>query len=303
MLLLQQMIVLFIYMMIGYIACKKGKLDEAASSKLSWMVLNIANPMLVISAAVNGEGEIEGLDLIFTAAIAVWMFVILGLMAQVLPKLLRVEKKDIPLYKLMIIFNNMAFMGFPLISATYGNSALLYAAIFLLPFNILIYTYGVQVVKEDKAEKKFAWDKILNVGVISCIVAAVLYIGHIPAPQFVKTCSQGLGNLTGPLSMIVTGISLTKIKIKDLFTDVKLLVFSMIKLIIIPIAGTLLLKQVIDNTILCGTFMIIISTPVASMTLMLAEPEREDCEALVEGISLTTILSVITIPLVSAIVF
>lgn len=303
MLLLQQMIVLFIYMMIGYIACKKGKLDEAASSKLSWMVLNIANPMLVISAAVNGEGEIKGLDLIFTAAIAVWMFVILGLMAQVLPKLLRVEKKDIPLYKLMIIFNNMAFMGFPLISATYGNSALLYAAIFLLPFNILIYTYGVQVVKEDKAEKKFAWDKILNVGVISCIVAAVLYIGHIPVPQFVKTCSQGLGNLTGPLSMIVTGISLTKIKIKDLFTDVKLLVFSMIKLIIIPIAGTLLLKQVIDNTILCGTFMIIISTPVASMTLMLAESEKEDCEALVEGISLTTILSVITIPLVSAIVF
>ena len=303
MLLLQQMIVLFIYMMIGYIACKKGKLDEAASSKLSWMVLNIANPMLVISAAVNGEGEIKGLDLIFTAAIAVWMFVILGLMAQVLPKLLRVEKKDIPLYKLMIIFNNMAFMGFPLISATYGNSALLYAAIFLLPFNILIYTYGVQVVKEDKAEKKFAWDKILNVGVISCIVAAVLYIGHIPVPQFVKTCSQGLGNLTGPLSMIVTGISLTKIKIKDLFTDVKLLVFSMIMLIIIPIAGTLLLKQVIDNTILCGTFMIIISTPVASMTLMLAESEKEDCEALVEGISLTTILSVITIPLVYAIVF
>ena len=111
MLLLQQMIVLFIYMMIGYIACKKGKLDEAASSKLSWMVLNIANPMLVISAAVNGEGEIEGLDLIFTAAIAVWMFVILGLLAPVLPKLLRVEKKDVPLYKLMIIFNNMAFMG------------------------------------------------------------------------------------------------------------------------------------------------------------------------------------------------
>lgn len=303
MLLLQQMIVLFIYMMIGYFAYKKGKLDEEAGSKLSWIVLNIANPMLVISAAVNGEGEIKGLDLIFTAAVAVWMFAVIGLLAQFLPKLLHVEKKDVPLYKLMILFNNMAFMGFPLISATYGSNALLYAAVFLLPFNILIYTYGVQVVQEEKAEKKFAWDKILNVGVISCVIAAVLYIGHIPVPQFVKTCSQGLGNLTGPLSMIVTGISLTKIKIKELFLDVKLLIFSLIKLIIIPIAGTLLLKQVIDNTILCGTFMIILSTPVASMTLMLAEPEREECEALVKGISLTTILSVVTIPLVSAIVF
>ena len=303
MLLLQQMVVLFIYMMIGYFACKKGKLNEEAGSKLSWIVLNIANPMLVISAAVNSEGEIRGLDLIFTAAIAVWMFAILGLLAQFLPKLLRVDKKDIPLYKLMIIFNNMAFMGFPLISSTYGNNALLYAAVFLLPFNVLIYTYGVQVVKEEQAEKKFAWDKILNVGVVSCIIAAVLYIGQIPVPQFVKTCSQGLGNLTGPLSMIVTGISFTKIRMRDLFTDMKLLLFSFIKLICIPVAGTLLLKQVIDNPTLCGTFMIIISTPVASMTLMLAEQEREDCEVLVKGISLTTILSVVTIPLVSAIIF
>ena len=85
MLLLQQMIVLFIYMMIGYFAYKKGKLDEEAGSKLSWIVLNIANPMLVISAAVNGEGEIKGLALIFTTAVAVWMFAVLGLLAQFLP--------------------------------------------------------------------------------------------------------------------------------------------------------------------------------------------------------------------------
>lgn len=301
MLLLQQMIVLFIYMMIGYVACKKGKLDDYASSKFSWIVLNVANPMLIISSAVNSEGEIKGIELLITAGIAVLMFAVFMILAMILPKMLRVNEEDIPLYKLMTVFNNMAFMGFPVISAAYGSDSLLYASIFLLPFNVLIYTYGIQVVDKESAGK-IEWKKVLNVGVIACIVAAILYLTKIPVPQFVKTASSGLGQLTGPLSMMVTGISLTKIKIRDLFTDVKLLIFAMIKLLVIPVIGGVLLRQFISNEILCGVVTIIMATPVASMTVMLVQEKCDNCEAIVKGISLTTILSVVTIPLVSAIV-
>lgn len=301
MLLLQQMIVLFIYMMIGYAACKKGNLDEMASSKLSWIVLNVANPMLVISAAVNGDGTIQGTELLLTAGIAVLMFGIFMILAMILPKILKVNEGDVPFYKLMTVFNNMAFMGFPVISAVYGSNALLYASVFIFPFNILIYTYGIQVV-DQKNSGKFDWKKVCNLGVLSCVVAGVLYLMKIPVPQFVKSVSQGLGNLNGPLSMMVTGIALAKIRICNLFTDVKLLVFAMIKLLVIPILGTLLLKQFISNETLCGVAMIIMATPVASMTMMLAKENCDNCETIVKGISLTTLLSVVTIPLVSAIV-
>lgn len=301
MLLLQQMIVLFIYMMIGYAACKKGIMDDHTNRTFSWVVLNIANPMLIISSAVNSGGEIKGSELLLTAGIAVTMFAVFMLLAIFLPIMLRINKEEIPLYKLMTVFNNMAFMGFPVISAAYGSDALLYASIFLLPFNVLIYTYGIQVVDQESTGK-IEWKKVLNVGVISCIVAAVLYLSKLPVPDFVKTASSGLGQLTGPLSMMVTGIALTKMKIRDLFTDIKLLIFAMIKLLLIPVAGTLLLKQFISNEILCGVVMIIMATPVASMTVMLAQECCDDCEAIVKGISLTTILSVVTIPMVSMIV-
>lgn len=288
-------------MMIGYVACKKGKLDDYASSKFSWIVLNVANPMLIISSAVNSEGEIQGIELLITAGIAIGMFVVFMILAMALPKLLNIKEEDVPLYKLMTVFNNMAFMGFPVISAAYGSDSLLYASIFLLPFNLLIYTYGIHVVDKENSGK-VEWNKVLNIGVIACIVAAALYLAKIPVPDFAKSVSQGLGHLTGPLSMMVTGISLTKIRIRDLFSDIKLMIFAMIKLLIIPIAGGILLRQFIANEILCGVVTIIMSTPVASMTVMLAQEKCDHCEAIVKGISLTTILSVITIPFVSMIV-
>lgn len=300
MLLLQQMIVLFIYMMIGYAACKKGYLDEVACSKLSWIVVNVANPMLAISAAVNGDGKIQGIELLMTFGIAMLMFGSFMVFAKILPKVLCVEEEEVAFYKLMTVFNNMGFMGFPVIAAAYGKNALLYASIFILPFNVLFYTYGIKVIDKNKSSK-FEWKKVCNVGVLACIVASILYLSKMPVPQFVKSVSEGLGNLNGPLSMMVTGIAFAKIRIRDLFTDVKLIIFAMIKLLVIPILGTLFLRQFIHNEILCGVVMIIMATPVASMTLMLAKETCDNCETIVKGISLTTLLSVVTIPLVSAI--
>lgn len=301
MLLFQQMIVLFIYMMIGYAACKKGYLDEMASNKLSWIVVNVSNPLLAISAAVNNDGGIRGSELFLTAGIAVLMFGSFMILAMFLPKMLRVNEDEKPFYKLMTVFNNMAFMGFPVISAAYGNNALLYASVFIFPFNVLIYTYGIHVV-DKKNSGKFEWKKVCNVGVIACIIACTLYLTGVPVPEFVKSVSQGMGNLNGPLSMMVTGIAFANIRIRDLFTDVKLIIFALIKLLVIPILGTLFLRQFIHNAILCGVVMIIMATPVASMTLMVAKETCDNCETIIKGISLTTLLSVVTIPLVSAIV-
>lgn len=301
MLLLQQMIVLLIYMMIGYVACKRGKLDEIASDRFSWLVVHVANPMLVISSAVNSEGEIQGKELLLTMGIAVGMYAVFLVLAEILPGILQVEKQDVPLYKLMTVFNNMGFMGFPVISAVYGGSALLYASVFMLPFNLLFYTYGMQVADKENHEK-LAWKKIFNVGVLTCILASALYLSKIPVPDFIKSVSKGLGNLNGPLSMMVIGISMTKMKFQELFSDQKLFLFTFIKLMLIPVTAGILLRQFIGNEILCGVVTIIMSTPVSSMTVMLAQEKCEHCEAIVKGISLTTLLSVITIPLVSAVV-
>lgn len=305
MLLFQQMLVLFIYMLIGYIACKKGKFDEDFSKKTSWLVVEIANIALVISAAVNSDGSIEGRDLLITLVLAVCVFAILILVACFVPMIFSVPEEEKGIYRLMTVFNNIGFMGYPIIAAIYGNSALLYAVIFSIIFNFLVYTYGVQMIRGDKnAGEKFKITSILtNAGVIGSFIALLLYITQCPVPQFVKSTASGLSNLTAPLSMMVIGISLCSIPLKKLFSDVRLLVYSLVKLLIIPVIGTFLIKQVIDNEMLCRVCMIILATPAASMTVMLAEQYDGNLEIASRAVALTTLLSVVTIPVVSAIVF
>lgn len=303
MLLLQQMIVLFIYIMAGYISSKMGVMDEEFSKKISWLVVNIANPAMTISAVVNGEGSIKGRELLLTVGLAV---IILGgtiLISQFLPALFRVKKEQRNVYKLLAAFNNIGFMGFPVIVAVYGEEALLYASIFTMLFNVLIYTYGIQVIQGRKSDR-LEWGKILNIGVLSSVFAILIYFAQIPTPSFFNTAMSGMSGLTSPLSMIVIGISLAGIELKVLFQDVQMLLFSLAKLLVIPILGMFILRRAVDNEMLCGVCMVMLATPSASMTAMMARQygDSECAKLAAKGVALTTMLSVITIPIVSAVV-
>ncbi|MCI9271003.1 MAG: AEC family transporter [Dorea sp.] len=300
MLLLQQMIVLFIYMLLGYYGSKKGALDVKAGKILSWIVINIANPALILNSAVGSNGKAAGRELVSTAVIAVVMYTALLILAWFAPIVFRASEDEKGIYKLMTTFNNIGFMGFPVIAAVYGNEALLYAAIFTLPFNGLIYTYGIAMVRGRDAEGEgFQWKRIWNIGVVSCLIAVALYLSSAPIPQFAATAIVGLSGLTGPLSMMVIGISLSDIRLKELFLDGKLLAYAAVKLLVIPVAGTLIIRRFVDNEVLVAVCMIMLATPVASMAVMLAGQYDRNIELASKGVALTTILSVITIPAVS----
>lgn len=307
MLLLQQMIVLFLLMLIGFFCYKKEVITDEVSKKISAIVVNIANPAMILSGGMDGSSVIAGKELITVLIIIAVMYTVLVLLGQLMPKLLRVDLKSRGAYQAMTIFSNIGFMGFPVIAALYGNQALLYGALFTIPYNLLIYTYGVSVMEisrdEGKKEKKrFPWNRVLNTGVIACLVTMVLYFGRIPVPAFLKAVVTSLSNLTAPLSMMVIGASLAVIDLKKLFGDKRLLVFSVIKLLIIPVAGTFIIKQFVNHEMIVGVCMVMLATPVGSMTAMLAQQYEGDYEMAARGVALTTILSVVTMPVVALIV-
>lgn len=301
MVLLQQMGILFVYMMIGYVACKKEYFDQEFGKKLSWLVVNVANPMLAISAVVNNEEQIAKKDFYVTVLLAICFYAFFLILAQILPRLIGVQKSDIGVYKMMTTFNNIGFMGFPVIAAAYGNGALIYAVPFSIMFNILCYTWGIQTL--CVGGEKGNWKRIINIGTISGIISIVLFFMQIPVPKMICSLSAGLSNLTGPLSMLVIGISIAAMELKDLFTDVKLLKFALIKLLAVPVAAMLLVCQVIDNRLICEVFLVMMATPAASMCAMLSQQYGGDYELAAKGVALTTILSVVTMPIVSEIVF
>ncbi|MBQ8596733.1 MAG: AEC family transporter [Lachnospiraceae bacterium] len=303
MLLLQQMVVLFLLMAVGFYCYKKSIITDEVSKKLSAIVVNIANPAMVLTGCMSDD-KIHGSELLLTAVIMVAIYVVLLILAQILPRLLRVEERSRGTYGAMTVFSNIGFMGFPVIAALYGNGALLYASLFMIPYNVLIYTYGVasMSVDKDRAKDGSSLKRIINAGVIACVITAIIYLLELPVPAFIKSTVTYLSNLTAPLSMMVIGASLATINIKKLFTDLKLIIFSAIKLIVIPVIGVLIIRQFVDNDIICGVCMVMLATPVGSMTAMLAQQYEGDYEMASRGVALTTVLSVATMPLVSMLV-
>lgn len=360
MVMLQQMIVMFLMMAVGYLCYRKQILTEEVSRKVSAIVVKVANPCMILSSALTDQ-QMQGKELVQTLAIVVMMYVFLLVMAQLLPRILCIQKESRGAYAAMTVFANIGFMGFPVLAAMYGNGALLYGAVFQIPFNILIYTYGVAVltrkpgacVKTEpgvnaevdvKAETDVKSEpngktgerqdaqgitaavngkseniengseqqgklqgtveivkKIFNIGVIACIAAMLLYFLQTPVPSFLQAFITNLGNLTAPLSMMIIGASLAQMPLKELFLDKKLLLFSLVKLLLLPAVWMIMVNRVAEQEILRGVCLVMMATPAGSMTAMLAQQYGGDYETASRGVALTTVLSVITMPLLAAV--
>lgn len=305
MILLKQMSILFLIMLVGFIARKRGIFGENSGKLMSAIVVNIANPAMILSGCINQENRLSGRELLMDFGLAVLMYGAMMLIAQLAPLVFRVQPSDRGMYKVMTVFTNMGFMGFPLISATYGQDALVYASLFLLPFNVLIYTYGIRMICGSSGadgSRENPLKKIFNVGIIACIVALFFYCTGIRVPETAESVITYLSNLTAPLSMLVIGDSLTQIRVKELVTDVRLVLFVLARLIAVPVVFLLLLRMLPIDEKMLDVCLIVLATPVASMSAMLAQEYGGDTTLASRGIALSTVLSVATIPLVSLVI-
>lgn len=297
MILLKQMLVLFILMLVGICCRKCGIFNDESNKRISALVLNVANPALVLSSGINQESAIGGMEFVKTFVLAWAMFGVLMVIAYFIPIILKAEASEYGIYRTMTIFSNVGFMGFPVIAALFGTIALLYASLFLIPFNVLIYTYGISVMKGEKTG--FRLRKILNVGVVSCVITLFIYLTKLPIPSVIENAVDSVSGLAAPLSMMIIGDSLTKVNLKKLFCNARMLLFSGIKLLVIPLVGVSVIKLLGLNPMLTGVCMVMLSTPVGSMNAMLAQQYGGDYELASQGVTITTLLAVITMPLVS----
>lgn len=304
MVILQQMIIFFILTLIGVYSRKKGLINSDNQKQLSGIVINIGNPAMIISGSMDKENLVPANELLLSLLIATGIFAIMIFLAFFIPKLFGFSHKHHGIVKLMLIFSNIGFMGMPMVSSIYGTKALMYVTVFLLPFNILVYTYGIYVLqKNNKASKENnKLSNILNIGVISCFISIILYFLPIETPYFISETIYMLSKITGPLSMMIIGASMLDIKWKEVFSDFRLILFSILKMIILPIIMLFILKGIINNNILLGVSLIMLATPVGSMTAMLASQYNEESYPLAaKGVAMTTVMSVVTIPLISLI--
>lgn len=301
MILFKQMIIFFIIMGIGFYCGKRKHFSDEGVRMMSWSVVNIANPALIIGAGF--ENASFGIaELLKTLIIAVIVYAILILISYPISRIICGHHDDFNIYRVMLIFSNIGFMGFPILSAVYGAESIIYASLFLFPYNFLIYTFGIRTISQTDS-KRSGISGFCNAGTIACLISLFICLSRIPVPDFICSTVKTLGNLTAPLSMMVIGYSLTKINIGELIRDTRLVIFAVIKQVIIPLVGMLVVKALVKEQLLVDVLFIILAMPVGSMVAMFAEQYCEDSKLASKGVALTTVLSVLTIPLLSQLLF
>lgn len=299
MILLRQMLIFFVIMLLGYYMGKKQILNEEGSKSISWIVVNLANPALIISGCLNLENPLDKKELLYILSVAVSLFVLLIILAHLMPHLFSTKGSETGAYQVMLVFSNFGFMGMPLLSVMYGAKALILASLFMIPFDTLIYTYGVTVVGRKK-EEGLPVKNICNVGMLACLFTIIAAMRNIRIPDYIENLITMLSSLTAPLSMLVIGASMVGMPLTAILKNKKLLGFTAVRMVILPVAAGFLIKAFIRGSELQAVSLILFAAPAASMTAMLARQYGGNYEITSQGVAFTTLVSVVTIPLIFA---
>lgn len=197
-------------------------------------------------------------------------------------------------------------MGIPIIEELYGREAIFYVALYTLVYNILFYTYGIYLFEKERAMQTgqkakiiFHWKKMINPGMVACLAALLIFAFQIDAPAPAVSFVQYLGNAAIPLSMIITGVSLAKMPLIEVFKDIKMYQFTFLKMLVIPMIAAFAIRLFHLDPVLSGIMVLMFGMPNGSMAVMMAIDYGLDSSICSRGIVLTTLLSIITLPIVA----
>lgn len=303
----QQMIIIFLMIAVGYFLYKKEILGQESSKDFSSLITMICNPAILIASGLDRSNTASHRDLLMVIGISILAFCLLILCGLVLPRIIGAPAMEKKFYNLMSVYGNMGFIGIPVASAVLGSDSLIYVAVFNLMYCILIYTHGIFVLEHNTGEKgrKQSGDlrgllaKIFNVGTVAGIITILLFWFEVSAPVVLTDTINYAGRCTTFLSMVVLGASLAKIRLRDIFNIPKLYIFIFLRYVIIPIVAGLLLKQVFGNGMIIEVSILMMAMPAGNMPMMLAKQRDMECDMMAKGILLSTVLSLITIPVVT----
>ena len=293
-----QMLILFFMLVIGYIAAKRKILNEESNKVMSRLVIYIASPALLLNTATSGQITGSKQTTLMIIGLSLIFFLVTPLLAKIVTAIVPFTRKNKGTYEAMYCFSNIGFMGIPVMSSIYGSEAVFYCAIFMIPFNMLVYTYGVLLLSQEK-DAKIEWKKICNPAVIAALASLVIYFLDIKTHIVFNETVSYLGAMTTPLAMVTIGSTLSFIPLKDVFLDVKMYLFALIKLLLIPVVIFFMFKPFITNTVLLGVMVVISGMPIGSNVTIICNEYGGDYVTVTKGTFISTILCLVTIPILA----
>ncbi len=299
-LLLKQMLMLFAMMLSGYIAFRRGIFDPIGQHQISKLIVGLLNPFLLLSA-LSGDKPAGGLSLslqnLFSAVIYYILFIGISYIYFFFRGGAVGHRK---LKQLMLIFSNLGFFGVPVVKALFGDGYVIYLIFYMLFFNLIAYTLGIYIATSGSSEGgRFSPRSVINIGTVTSIIALILYFANVPIPPTVASFCTYMGNACIPLSMILIGGSLAQLDLKAVFTDKEIYLFSILRMVIVPAVCILIVRMLPFDPNIVKICCLVISMPIATLVGMIAEQYAHEGNYCNKMTAMTTIMSVITVPLLS----
>lgn len=299
----EQMTLLFILIFIAYIASKIGLLPKNANKVIADLVVNITCPATTLYAVATSTHALSN-----TAVLGILGITVLVLSGQILlahgyTKMLHLTGSQGGVYRFMLVFSNCGFLGYPVVQALFGGDAVFVASMYNLIFQILCYTYGVRQVAGDPTVRDFSPKIFCTPMVITSILALILYLANVPFHPTVVSALSLLDRITSPASMLVIGCALASYPLKTIFGRWHVYLFCFLRLIVIPVAVWAILRLFINDSLVLGVMVVLSALPAATNTALLCAKYGGDESTAASGLFVSTLLSLVTLPILLRILF
>ncbi|MDO4200555.1 MAG: AEC family transporter [Bacteroidales bacterium] len=302
----QVMLTLFAIVVVGYIAGKWGYMGGTFDKKLSKVVIDITCPALILSSAMTGELP-DRRYILPLLGISVLTYLLLTGVALLLPRFLTKKKDDEGVIGFAMMFGNVGFMGYPIVASIFGHEAVFYAAVLNVVNTFTVFTIGTMLVvgknQSTAAEKEMSRKKMLRKVLYSTPMLSAYLTMLIVAleikdiPEFISQPLTMIGNITVPAALLIIGSSMSQLPLRALLGNGTIYATTLMRLAILPVGIHYLMTLLGFSSFVVGINTVVIAMPVATYGTILCLRHGKDTTLITEVTFITTLLAMISIPL------
>ena len=292
------MVILFTIVVLGYALCKLGYMGDKFDQKLSSIVIDVTCPALILSSVMGAELPDRSLILPLLG-IGFLTYILLLVFGFWVPRFVAKSRDEQGMIGFALMFANVGFIGYPIVSAIFGPKAVFYAALLNIPNTFSIFTAGVMLVKGEHNMKSLSAKVLFSPAMIAAFVAALMVAFGVRTPDIIARPVTMVGNITIPAALMVIGSSMARLPLKEIIGSPKVYVASLLRLVVVPLSVYFLFKFCGVSDVINNINTVIIAMPVASYGTMFCLKYGRNPSLMTEMTFVTTLGSILTIPLIT----
>ena len=296
---LEIMFILFVIVIIGYIAGKLGYMGGEFDKRLSNIIVDITCPALILSSTMTGQMPERSLILPLLL-ISILTYSLLTGVAFFIPRFLTRKKEEEGIIGFALMFGNVGFIGYPIVASIFGQQAIFYAAILNMINTFTIFTIGYMLITGESRKLEFNPKILYSSPMIAAYIAMLIVIlGIDNIPKVISSPITIIGNITVPGALLIVGSSMSHLTFKDMLGNRVVYLTTALRLLLIPLVLYGLFVVIGFSNLVVNINTIIIAMPTATYGTIFCLKYGKDTTLITEITFITTLLSVLTIPIIA----